>query len=132
MSSMSVVLFQVDVVWPFTLSPDERHAPRPVDPQTIATWCAATQRMAMKAWHKQISKRVGIVEHVQTPQHARDQSGRHFPATTRAPKLRKCLASKAVDHPIASVACLETTVNDMLTVLSANGQAESRRGCELF
>jgi hypothetical protein len=112
---MSVVLFQVDVVWTFTLSPDERHAPRPIDPQTIATWCAATQRMAMKTWHIQISKRFGIVEHIQTPQHARDQSGWHFPAATRAPELRKRLASKAVDHPIVSVACLETTVNIMMT-----------------
>jgi hypothetical protein len=64
---MSVVLFQVDVVCTFTLSPDERHSPRPTDPETKAPWCA-TQRMAMKAWHIQISKRFGIVEHIQTPQ----------------------------------------------------------------
>src|SRR5688572_30628646 len=94
-SSMSVVLFQVDVVWTFTLSPAKRHAPRPIDPQTIATWCVATQRMAMKAWHEQISKRFGIVEHIQTPQHARDESGWHLPAATRAPKHCERLASKA-------------------------------------
>lgn len=127
MSSMSVVLFQVDVVRTFALSPGERHAPRAIDPQAIATWCAATPRMAMKTWHVQLPKRFGIVEHVQTPQHARNQSGWHFPAATCAPKLGKRLASKALDHPIVSVACLETTVNAMMTVLSG----EDQHGLEL-
>jgi hypothetical protein len=71
--------------------------------------------MAMKAWHIQISNRFGIVEHIQTPQHARNQRGWHFAASARAPKLRKRLASKAMDHPIVSVACLETTVNVVMT-----------------
>jgi hypothetical protein len=69
---MSVVLFQIDVVWAFTLSPDERHAPGPIDPQAKATRCKAAQRVAMEAWHTQVSKRVGILKHVQTPQYARD------------------------------------------------------------
>jgi hypothetical protein len=115
MSSLSVVLLQVDVVWTFVLSPDERHAPRPIDPQTKALRCAATERMAVKARHTQVSKRFCFVEHIQTPQHACDQGGWHLPATTRAPKLRKRLASKAMDHPIVSVAYSETTVNFVMT-----------------